>query len=49
MERVGPGSLTPTLHVDGESSLEPALVREMVVGHLRNSAPAWNPYSGDTE
>ena len=45
----GPGSLTPTLRVDGESSLEPALVRKMVVGHLRSSTPAWNPYSAAPE
>ena len=44
-----PGSLTPMLRVTDESSIEPEILREMVVAHLRNSAPAWNPYSdGDT-
>lgn len=43
----GPGSLTPTLRVDGESSLDPALVRTMVIDHLQGSAPAWDPYSAD--
>jgi hypothetical protein len=41
----GPGSLTPTLQVEGESSLEPDVVRTMVVAHLSTSAPAWDPYS----
>ena len=40
-----PGSLTPTLRADPESSLEPAVVRGMVVAHLRDSPPAWDPYS----
>jgi hypothetical protein len=40
-----PGSLTPTLRVEGESSLEPAVMCETVVAHLRNSPPAWDPYS----
>ena len=40
-----PGSLTPTLRVADESSLDSAFVSEMVVAHLRNSPPAWNPYS----
>jgi hypothetical protein len=40
-----PGSLTPTLRVDGESSLEPDVVRKMLVHHLRTSPPAWDPYS----
>jgi hypothetical protein len=40
-----PGALTPTLAVDRESSLEADVVRAMVAGHLRNSPPAWDPYS----
>jgi hypothetical protein len=40
-----PGSLTPTLHVDPESSLDPGVVRGMVAAHLRDSPPAWDPYS----
>lgn len=40
-----PGSLTPTLRVEGESSLEPEVMCEMVVTHLRSSPPAWDPYS----
>jgi hypothetical protein len=40
-----PGSLTPTLRVDGESALEPDVVRTRVVAHLRASPPAWDPYS----
>jgi hypothetical protein len=39
-----PGSLTPTMRVDGESSLGPTVVREMIVGHLRSAPPAWDPY-----
>jgi hypothetical protein len=42
-----PGSLTPTLRVDGESSLGPDVVREMVVVHLRTGTPAWDPYSAE--
>jgi hypothetical protein len=40
-----PGSLTPTLRVDPESSLDPGVVRGMIVAHLRDSPPAWDPYS----
>jgi hypothetical protein len=40
-----PGSLTPTLRVEGESSLDPDVVRRMVVAHLSTSPPAWDPYS----
>ena len=40
-----PGSLTPTLRVDGESSLDSQVVRDMVFAHLRDSPPAWNPYA----
>jgi hypothetical protein len=40
-----PGSLTPILRLDGESSLDSDVVREMVIAHLRDSAPAWNPYA----
>ena len=43
----GPGSLTPTLRVDGESSLASGVVRELVVDHLRQVAPAWDPYSAN--
>ena len=42
-----PGSLTPTMRVDGESSLDPDVVRKLVVGHLQAAPPAWNPYSAD--
>ena len=40
-----PGSLTPTMEVDGESSLAPDTVRDMVIGHLRTAVPAWDPYA----
>ena len=40
-----PGSLTPTLRVDPESSLDSGVVRGMVEAHLRTSPPAWDPYS----
>ena len=40
-----PGSLTPILRVDGESSLEPEVVRDMLMAHLRSSPPSWDPYS----
>ena len=43
-----PGSLTPTMRVEGESSLDPSAVREMVVGHLRTAPPAWDPYIART-
>ncbi|MBK5332922.1 MAG: hypothetical protein JJD93_13175 [Ilumatobacteraceae bacterium] len=44
-----PGSLTPTLRVDAESSLDSDVVRGMVIAHLRDSPPAWDPYSsGDS-
>ena len=39
-----PGSLTPSMRVQGESSLPAIDVRDLVIGHLRNSPPAWNPY-----
>ena len=39
-----PGSLTPILRVDGESSIEPDVVQRMVVAHLRDNLPAWDPY-----
>jgi hypothetical protein len=42
-----PGSLTPTLRVDPESSLDSEVVRSMVIAHLVGSSPAWDPYSGD--
>jgi hypothetical protein len=42
-----PGSLTPILRVDGESSLSSQVVREMLVTHLRTGAPAWNPCSAE--
>jgi hypothetical protein len=41
-----PGSLTPTLRVEPESSLDSAVVRGMVAAHLRDSPAAWDPYSG---
>ena len=40
-----PGSLTPTLRVDGESSLDPDSVRKLMVAHLSTSPPAWDPYT----
>jgi hypothetical protein len=40
-----PGSLTPTMQVDGESSLDQQTVRDLVVAHLRQSAAAWDPYA----
>jgi hypothetical protein len=40
-----PGSLTPTLRVDPESSLDSGVVRGTVVAHLRDDPPAWDPYS----
>jgi hypothetical protein len=43
-----PGSLTPTMRVDDESSTEPSVVREMVVAHLRSAPPAWDPYAAKT-
>lgn len=39
-----PGSLTPTMRVNGESSLDHAVVRDAVIAHLRTSPPAWDPY-----
>ena len=44
-----PGSLTPTLRVDPDSSMDADAVRAMVVAHLRHGPPAWDPYSvGDS-
>lgn len=40
-----PGSLTPTMRVDGESSLDSEVVRQMVIAHLRDGPRAWNPYT----
>lgn len=40
-----PGSLTPTMRVDEESSLDPLEMRRMVADHLRQAAPAWDPYT----
>ena len=40
-----PGSLTPTMRVAEESSLDPLEMRGMVVDHLRHAAPAWDPYA----
>jgi hypothetical protein len=42
-----PGSLTPTMRVD-ESSLDPLVVRDLVIGHLRQAAPAWDPFAAKT-
>ena len=39
-----PGNLTPTMGVEGESSLDASTVRAMVVDHLRTAPPAWDPY-----
>ena len=41
-----PGSLTPTMRVVDESSLDSTEVRDMVVDHLLHAAPAWDPYTG---
>jgi len=43
-----PGTLTPTMTVSGESSLDPDVVRTMVVSHLADAPPAWDPYSPRT-
>ena len=40
-----PGSLTPIMRVDGESSTGPDVLSAMVVAHLRTSPPAWDPYA----
>jgi hypothetical protein len=40
-----PGGLTPSLHAEGESSIDSGVVRAMVETHLRTSPPAWDPYS----
>jgi hypothetical protein len=40
-----PGSLTPTMLVRGESTLDADVVRKMVLGHLTASPPAWDPYA----
>ena len=42
-----PGSLTPTLRVDSESTVASDVVRNLVIDHLRQSPPAWNPYVAD--
>ncbi len=39
-----PGSLTPTMRVEAESSLDQVVVREKVIDHLRHAPPAWDPY-----
>ncbi len=39
-----PGSLTPELRHDGESSLAPDLVVSLVRRHLASQPPAWDPY-----
>jgi hypothetical protein len=44
----GPDDLTPelrTLPAGPPSSLEPALLVEATIGHLRSAAPAWDPYA----
>ena len=43
-----PGSLTPTMRVEAESSLDQVVVRELVIDHLRHAAPAWDPYRANT-
>ena len=40
-----PGSLTPTMQVRGESTLDADVVRNMVIAHLTASPPAWDPYA----
>ena len=40
-----PSVLTPELTHSGESALDPAMVVERLITHLRNAAPAWNPYA----
>src|SRR4029079_5541560 len=39
-----PGSLTPTMTVSEESSLDHDVVRAMIVAHLNEAPPAWDPY-----
>jgi hypothetical protein len=39
-----PGSLTPTMENEGESTLDADTVRRMVIDHLRTAAAAWDPY-----
>jgi hypothetical protein len=39
-----PGGLTPILRVESESSIESDVVQAMVIAHLRDSPPAWDPY-----
>ena len=43
-----PGSLTPTMRVEAESSLDQSFVRELVIDHLRHGLPAWDPYRANT-
>jgi hypothetical protein len=43
-----PGSLTPTMRVEDESSLDPLVVRDLVTEHLRQAPPAWDPYTART-
>ncbi|MGZ4761901.1 MAG: DUF6687 family protein [Ilumatobacteraceae bacterium] len=43
-----PGSLTPTMRVVGESSLDQAVVRQLVIDHLGHAPPAWDPYRANT-
>lgn len=40
-----PGGLTPTMEVDGHSSLDADIVRRMVIDHLRAGTAAWDPYA----
>lgn len=45
-DAAAPARLTPTMRVEGQSSLDAAYVRDLVVDHLRHAAPAWDPYAG---
>jgi hypothetical protein len=40
-----PGSLTPTMRVSDESSLDADVVRNVIVSHLADAPGAWDPYS----
>lgn len=45
-DAAAPARLTPTMRVEGESSLDVGFVRDLVIDHLRHGAPAWDPYAG---
>ena len=37
--------MTPSCEPDGESELDPAVVRATVIDHLRTAPPAWDPWA----